>query len=106
CMHPGGADLFHRASHANRVNRRRRSECPDHYGNVIVPSTRVDNIGEKKCAPFPFRYAAQKLASYERMQFCVLIDRPLDPNEQTFGFQQRQMGLESEARLRTWLLFV
>jgi len=94
-MHPGGADLFNRASHANRVNLRRRSECPDRYWNVIVPPTRVDDICEKKRAALPFRYAAQKLASYERVQFCVLIDWPLDSNEQAFGFKQRQVCLES-----------
>src|SRR5205823_1162765 len=55
-------------------------------------------IGEQEGAAFVFRHAADELPTHQRMQLRVFVDRPIDPNEQTFAFQRSEMVLEIEAR--------
>ena len=53
-----------------------------------------------------FLRAAQKLAAHERMELGVLIDRPVNANEQSLGLELREVRLKIQARPRSGLFFV
>src|SRR5439155_23543119 len=70
----------------------------DHHRHVVALALGVDHIAEQERAPLMFGYAADELPAHQRMQLGVLIDRPIDADEQAFSVEIGEMGLEIEAR--------
>jgi len=75
---------------------RRSGERADRDWHVVAPSVAVDDVREQERAPFVLGQSALELSAHERMQLCVLIDRPLDADQQPMRFERRKMRLEVE----------
>ena len=76
------ADFLDRAAHADRIDSRRSGQRADDNRHVVTPAVGIDDIGEQKSAALVFGNAAQKLAAHQRMQFGILVDGPVDANQQ------------------------
>ena len=98
--HPGLADLLDRAAHAERVDRGRRRQRADHHRHVVFAALGVDDVGEQEGAALILRHAADELPAHQRDELGVLVDRPVDADEQPGGFQIGQMLLQVETRAR------
>jgi hypothetical protein len=91
-------DLLDRAAHADGIDLRRSGERPDGDRNVIAPAGRIRNVREQERAALAFREPALELPPHQRMQLGVLVDRAVDPHEQSLRFERGEVRLEIKRR--------
>ncbi len=96
-MQPIPADVGDRAAHPHRIDPRGGRIRSDDDRDIVATPMGIDDMGEKEGPALVFRNAAQELAAHQRVQFSVLVDRMVDPNQQPLRFQCGNMGLEIKA---------
>ena len=91
---PLGLDLFDRRAHADAVDRRVGGDSADHNRHAVFPALGVDDVGEEKGLTLGFVDSADELPAHERMQFQILIDRPVDGEQQVALLERLQMFVQ------------
>ncbi len=77
-MVPLRLDVLDRRIHADAVDRPVRRDRPDHDGDIEFAAAAVGHVGEQEGLALRFIHAADELPAHQRMQFGVLVDRPVD----------------------------
>jgi hypothetical protein len=97
-LRPGLADLVDRQTQAGGVDLRRGGKPADQHRDVISPAVAVDHVGEQERAALIFVQAALELPARERVQLRILVDRSVDADQQSLGFQPGDMFLQVARR--------
>src|SRR5256885_13744843 len=91
---PGSADVLDLSPHALRIDACRSRERAEHDRNVVFLALAIDDIGEEKRLALLFRHAADELPAHQRMKLGILVDRPVDADEQALRFEIGEMLLK------------
>jgi hypothetical protein len=97
-LHPGLADLLHRPAHADRIDPRRGADGADRHRHVVAAPGTVDDVSEQEGAALCFGEPALELPAHQRVQFAVLVDRPVDAGDEPRRLEPRQVLLEIARR--------
>ena len=97
-MHPDIAELLDRHAHACGIDLVRGRQGAAHDGHVVFLALGANHIGEQERLALAFRIAADELPAHQRMQLGVLVDRPVDPQEQPARFEIGEVFLEIRGR--------
>ena len=81
-LDPPRVDLLERAADADAIDLAIGGEAADQYRNVVLAPLAVDHIGEQERLAVLLCDAAAELPAHQRVHFRVLVDRPVDPDQQ------------------------
>ena len=87
-------DLFDVAADADPVNLPVGGEDADGDRNVVAAALAVDDVLEQKRLALGLRNTAAELPAHQRMHLAVLVDRPLDADEQALFLQRRDVRVQ------------
>ena len=65
-----------------RVDRRIGGDGADHHRNIVFAAARIDDVGEQEGLTLRLVEAADELPAHQRVQLCILVDRPVDGAQQ------------------------
>ena len=82
-FHPQLTDLIDRHAKTGGVDFRRGGKSADQHRNVVCFAESTDDIRKKERPPFILAQAALKLPPHKRMKFRILVDAPVDADEQS-----------------------
>ena len=92
---PARADLVvARDIHADTVDRGIRRERPEHHGDVVMPSGRINDVGEQERLAVALRDTAAELPAHQRMHLGVFVDRRIDAPQQAGLFETVDVVVE------------
>src|SRR6266404_4851464 len=81
-LDPAFVDFVEPAADANAIDFPVRGEHTDRDRNVVFALLAVDHVGEQECLAILLLDAAAELPAHQRVHFGVLVDRPVDGDEQ------------------------
>ena len=87
-----------RPAHPHGIDFRRRRKRANRNRHVVALPARIDHVGEQKSAPLIFPQPTLELPAHQGMQLGILVDRPIDAQEQPARIERREMILEVERR--------
>src|SRR5882672_11875785 len=79
---PFPLDFAQGSAHAGRIDRAVRGDRADDDRNVVLATASVDDVGEEERLPLRFVHPSDELPAHQRMQLRVLVDRPVDREEE------------------------
>ena len=88
---PLGLDVLDLRAHADAVDLRVGGDRADHDRHVVFAPAPVDDVGEQERLALVLVDAADELPAHQRMQFGILVDRPVDGAQQAALLQRLQM---------------
>ncbi len=81
-LDPALVDFVKAAADADAIDFPVRGEHADRDRNVVFALFAVDHVGEQESLAIPLLDAAAELPAHQRVHFGVLVDRPVDGDEQ------------------------
>ena len=99
--HPARVDLLERAADADAVDFAVGGEPADQHRDVVLAALAVDDVGEQERLAVLLLDAAAELPAHQRVHLGVLVDRPVDRDQQP-GLVERadvvvQVGIGARA---------
>ncbi len=88
---PFGLDVRDLGVHADTVDLRIGGDGADHDGHVVFAPAPVGDVGEQEGLALRLVHAADELPAHQRVQFGILVDRPVDGAEQAPLLQDMEM---------------
>ncbi len=79
---PFGLDFAQGRAHAGRVDRAVRRDRADHDRNAVFSAAAIGDVGEEEGLALGFVHSADELPAHQRVQLRVLVDRPVDGEQQ------------------------
>ena len=67
---------------------------PDRYRHVVLAALAVGDVLEQESLALILRNAAAKLPAHQRVHFGVLVDRPLDAQQQSLLVEVGDVGVK------------
>ena len=80
--HPALVHLLERAAEPDAIDLAVGGEPADQHRDVVLAPLGVDHVGEQERLAVPLGDAAAELPAHQRVHLGVLVDRPVDPDQQ------------------------